>query len=482
MTVVKVACLEIAPARQVEEMSYRGFCEALLMLNDLVERTPAIPSSADASSEDGQRALVYFLYVAGAAQLQYNEVNLLARTFDLFLSGHPGIYSASGVSLNLPAIVEELTGLAPDVYWAILFAILARYYSVNVDNAHKVGAWIDRSRYFNLYDISPEELTRWFGFVSQDIDTLRRNVARLYSLTNIRPFHTLPLASAPVVLDGNLALCPILRLLFEKMTSGLYHVLLNARKEDRARGDFQRYVGDVFQDYIHRLLLRVYTTASGGSPRYIDAATLDREVGAISPPKGGTPSRCDGLILYDDAIICIETKAKFFPTDVRSGDNAELFFERLYGIYVDAARQIDATIDHVNAGALVRLGIDCSKVRRFFPLIVTLQDFPMRPEIYAFLQRRIADEGLLKQAGTAAFQALDAEEIEVLEVALSEGADLRQVLETKMRDPWAMGQSFHNYTIVRNEPPTTKDRNAYLSKIYLDLVARTTSYMRSRAK
>ena len=482
MTSVKVACLEGTPGEATSQVSYQGFCEALLMLNDLVERTPATPSGADAASQEGQRALVYYLYVSGAAQLQYNEVNLLARTFDLFLTPHPSIYVASGAQLDLPAIVTAQTGLAPQDYWAVLFAILARYYSVNITNAHAVGAWLDRKKYFSGYDLSSQEVDSWLGFVSGDLDTLRRDVSRLYSLTNIRPWHALPLAAAPVVRDGDLAACPILRLLIEKMTTGLYHVLLNAQPEGSARNEFQRYVGDVFQDYVHRLFLRIYGDA-GEVPRYLDAATIDQAVSdGVSAKKGATVPRCDGLLVYDDAIVCIESKANMFPISVRCGDDPDLFFERLDGIYVDAAQQIEATIDCIASGALAGLGIDCSKIRRFFPLIVTLQDFPMRPEIYAFLAQRLADKGLLRRRDTAPFQPIDAEEIEILEVALSEGADLREVLETKMADPWGMGQSFHNYMVVRQEPPATTQRNSYLAGIYRDLTGGAVSYMRSRAK
>jgi len=186
---VKVACLTLAPGGSATDAPLDGFAEALLMLNDLVEETPVTPSDADLSTPDGLRRWIYYLFVVGLWYEHHPELNELARTFDLFLTDRAELRSRSAYT-DLPSLIRRSTGLEPDVLWAILFPFLAHFMTITAENAHHTSAAISRTGYFPAtYNFTSDEVDRFFSLVARDASDLCDEMRRLYSTTNIRPFH-----------------------------------------------------------------------------------------------------------------------------------------------------------------------------------------------------------------------------------------------------------------------------------------------------
>jgi hypothetical protein len=304
-------------------------------------------------------------------------------------------------------------------------------------------------------------------------------VRRSYSTANIRPYHILPFVSAALINFGDLSVCPLLRLFVDRLTVGLYHLLLNGVAPNRRDG-YQTYVGRVFEDYVDELFRRAYAgTQPNDRVRYFNEA----ELRVVLPAKKGAPPRvCDGLILDGDRVVLLETKAQLLPAAARAGDDQALFFDRMHEMFDRSARQLDATIQHVRAGHFIPLGVDPKRVRAYLPVIVTLQELPMSPILYRWIARRFGSAELLRGADVRPFQHLYIGNLEQLEVALSEGHSLAAILEEKCADQDGVWEGFANYAWRTGKPATQGDKNTYLAARYRAIFDQALAYLRSRAR
>jgi hypothetical protein len=477
----KVACLTLHPGEPTIESSMRPLGEAILMLNDIVNKELLPPAPPSEETVESRRAFVYYLFVVGLFQMQDNHVHLFARAFDLFLTDKPALQATSTAYIDLPALAERVTGLGPHALWAILVGYMSHFYLIKADNAHSANAFITKDFFSSGYNFSAQETEAFSRILVRDAGELQSDLKARGSIENLRTFDVLAFESSPLVVDGDRLYCPSPLFLLRRMTTGLYHMLLNSNETKEERDRYQVYVGDLFQDYVHRLLLRVYGQKSGASPRYIDEATINAVL-TRNAPKGFTPKKCDGLVVYDDAVVVIETKAKFFRADVRAGDNRDLFFTRLDEICVRGGKQIEATITQIRSGALRSLGVDPASITHFYPVLVSLQDLPVRPPIHDWIAERLRDENVLTDSDIAPFQWMNIGELEVLEIGLREGIDLRVFLDRKMADAWGKRESVNNYMHVRNYPASHSQHNPYLANLYKELDGRAISYFSSRAK
>jgi hypothetical protein len=452
--------------------------EALLMLNNLNEQTPLTPRFNPRTDAD-VRSWIYYFTVAALFHVRPDLMYALVRFHDIFLTDRPYLRDASGY-LNLPELTERTTGLAPDAMWGILVAILSVFHAIDRTNANSAAAAITRPVFFtDQYNFSAPEVDSFFRLVSADAEGLRDRITTLYSPDNIRPYHVLPLMVAPLVNIGDWSVCPMLRLLVDKLTIGLYHLLLNGT-EPRKRDGYLTYVGRVFEDYVDQLFRRVYSApARAGVPRYLSEAEL-RAV--MHTKKGSPPPVCDGLILDGDRIVLVETKVQLLSAPVRAGDDQAQFFKRVDEMLSRSAQQVDATIQHIRDGQFLALGIDPKRVRVYIPLFVNLQELPMAPIFYRFITRCLAEQDLLRGTDVRPFQLLYIGNLEQLEVALAEGQSLAAIFEEKSRDPDSVWEGFADYAWRTGKPTTKGARNPYLAARYRAIFDGSLGYLRSRAK
>lgn len=468
----KLAAVASPPTASPTNSSLEGFGEALLMLNDLIEATPLNPIKADPATPAGQRKWAYYAFVASLFYQRTNFRHSLARTFHLYLSDNPALHG-SGSYIDLPSLVEVATGLKPIELWSALFAFLSNYYSINKDTAHNTNATISRSHFFDVLALDDVHVASMFALVAQDVNTFTAKLAGSAPEDLLAPFASLAIAAAPLVTIGDQCFGPSLPLIMQRLSGGLYHILLNSYPEaDRkARSRFQGYLGDVFEDYVHRLLQRAF--APGGTVRYVD----EREIASALPKtKGRVPQACDGLLVRDDTVIVLEFKAKFLTAAARAGEDEAAFFNKLEDIVIAPAKQISNTIDMIRSGSLSALGVDHLKLSKVYPVVVHLQEFPVRPPFYNWVSTAIADAGVLSQPGVRALQFLEIGDLEALEPKLASGTRLDVILERKVADSRTRGESLVNYSVLRGQSSLLDGRNSFLDRIYLNLTAQSEQF------
>ncbi|HEU4648549.1 MAG TPA: hypothetical protein VFS33_05775 [Gemmatimonadales bacterium] len=490
LTVLKAACWNLPPGGDGSvARPLRALGEALLIANDLADRAPIAPTDAALDQRDGLQQWAYYVTVNALFRHRERQMHWICRAYELYLTDRRHLRERSADYLDLPTLMQAATGLAPEQLWAVLFAFLSPFAQIRPSTVASDRALIPRHRFFgDNYAFTSEETERFWSFMARDVESFSAEMRQRYSPSAIHPFSALPLSRSPLVVDGGLAFAPYLPELYAKLTTGLHYLVLDSLPAAR-RGQFLRYIGEVFEDYIAQLFRRVYgdtaaKSGATGAARYIDGQTLRA---ALAPKRGPQPKVCDGLIVEGDMVILLETKAKLLTADARNGHDAPAFFAKFEEIVVRGARQLDATATHLRAGRLRSLGLDPKRVRMICPVLISLQSLPYLVVIpsergaplYAWTALRLQEEGLLRQPGVQPLQFMEASECEELEARLLRGDSLQAILEAKLSDPVALRESFQNFFFLRRPLPG-KPTNRYLEARYEQLTAAALAFFRAR--
>ncbi|CAA9370033.1 MAG: hypothetical protein AVDCRST_MAG68-5431 [uncultured Gemmatimonadetes bacterium] len=475
INLAKVALLELPVSDEMDWESLADLGEALLMINDLTSgevRAGVGLNSADPNTEEGLRVWHQFLVVNGIFHKHPRQMNAIARAFDLYLTDKPHLAGHPSY-VDVPSRIENLTGLSVDALWTALFGFLTYWSRIDPQTIGETPGFINTDTYFTAkLELSSGEVEKFFAVTAADASDLNRAVATAYSLSDLWPYHFLPLAGQPIITIGERAYCPSVQLLFEKATSGLHHIFLDPHQTTKAeRNRWFIYMGAVFEDYVDRVFRRAFPPMTG---RYLDATVLNRLVSGKS---------CDGLINYGDAVILFETKAKLLSLAARTGLDWSEYENKLLDVFVGAAQQIDSTIHAIRRGALASEGVDPAIIRAYYPVIVTLEEFTMNRLVYDHIDSVLAGtHALTGQVDVKPFQLITVSELELLEVALSHGRSFRDLLEEKVSAAHTRVASFTNFSISLHEDWVVNPANEYLGVRFHELGERMLAFVRSRAK
>ncbi|MEE9254049.1 MAG: hypothetical protein V3U43_03885, partial [Pseudomonadales bacterium] len=395
---VKIALLTIPPDASPHDGAFDALGEALLMVNDLIGRGDENElTSADPSTPEGMRRWHQYLLMNGLFHTGDNRQHALARGYDLYLSDRLHLRDC-GSYVDLPALVEELTGFSPDLLWMMLFSLYAHWGRIDLKNVDRASGAIDMDTYFTgKLRFSREEVDRFFSLVAVDAGAMRGKLLEAgFGPESLRPFEILPFEDKPLIIVDRRAYCISVRLLLRKMTRGLHYIFLNRIEDEAERQRYLTYMGVVFGDYVDGVLKRAYPPLTR---RYVDERTLKERA-----PEGAKV--CDGVLIYPDVAVLIESKATLFTAAVRAAGDWGQYEAKIKDIFVDAAEQIEDTVQQIEAGRFVDLGLDPARLRVYLPLVVTLEDVPVIKPVYEKICEEIEQNGLFQHSKIRALQAI----------------------------------------------------------------------------
>lgn len=474
LAAIKLACVHLPTDGPDNRDPFPAFGEALLILNDLVEKDLLSGPVAVAERE----RLGYFRAVARLFYERPNYMQALARAFDLFLVDRPHLRSdaigQSGAAyVDLPALLKEATGLDPHEYFAVCFAFLSYFYAIDRESVPTTHAIISYEHYFQATTIPPERTAHLFGLVMQSAAELQDGVRRSEPAGRVNQFTHLPLAAKPLVRINDHVFAPLLQLVMAKLTTGLYHTLLNSYDlaDRKHREAFQQYMGRVFEDYVDTTFRRALR---GSSARWISEREL---LDAMPATKKTRPPTCDGVLVQGDAIILVEAKAKLLAAAARSGTDEAGFWAKIDELLVKPARQLSSVVDALQAGQLQGLGLTAGPRTAIYPLVVHLQDLPSEPLVYEWAEARWTADRLLQQPGVRPLQAWHIGDIEALEPTMQRGVPLATVLREKVSNRAVVGETLINGLVLLGRDDWMQGRNAHLDARYREIMDECERYL-----
>ena len=471
ITMAKAAFLVLDAAEIKTSDALEGLAEALLMLNNLQDSVSSSHPDADPSTAEGMKVWQLHFLTNGLFHTGETEIHTLPRAYDLYLTDKPRLVEDPAF-LNLRGLVTKATGIDPETTWFVLFALMAHWRNIEPE-AIGQGSWVmDPRQYFSTLDFSEAEQTAFLKLACLSIEEMQEQVRSQYTLKSLKPYHVLPFARWPLVSTGGKIMCVSIQLLKHKLTEGFSHLFLDPEKfpERADRERYLHYMGSVFEDYVARLLER---SCIPPACRHHSEAEYKTSISGKS---------CDFLILEGDSVVLLEAKATRFPLAARTEESWDQFARAFNDIFIDGASQIDNTVREIERGKLVHVGIDPTKVRRYFPLIVTLENLPLTRPIYQKVKDDVATAGFLQGPKVAPVQAMDIGDLEFIEIGLQTGYSLVRILERKVGNVEACALSMSNYLLANQAPFVMGPVNQFLSETFERLSAKALQLFRSRKR
>jgi len=444
-----------------------GIGRALLMITDLIEGEPGDLLSVNIGDpEYFDRWLAHILgnYLFKSGIVSSTE---LARYYDLYLSDKPALRDC-GSYINLIAILQQIVGLKPDELWSLTYAVGAYWQTISDKAIPDANMSINIDSYLTTqFTFAVEEVQHFFSLCAINIGELRRNVCELYSLESMRPLDMLPFAKWPLVIFDDRLYSISLPLLMQKLTTGLHYLYLDERIEEEQRQIYLTYMGEVFEDYVHRAFDRMFPLYS---KRYLRLNDIRDKI---------STKYCDGLIAYENGVILVESKASLFTFEARVGHDITTIRSRLDDIYLDGAKQIQATIDALRQGLRDDKGTIPDEIEWYLPVIITLEHIPMNPIIYGPVRKMLATQGLLKKRDILQLQSINIGELEQIEAILESGYSFKELFKEKLSQPTEAEDSWANF-LFRRRNKFKAPQNAFLNSCVDELYDRALKYFAER--
>lgn len=141
--------------------------------------------------------------------------------------------------------------------------------------------------------------------------------------------------------------------------------------------------------------------------------------------------KADAAIDYGDAWVVVEVTTSKAQRATVSGISSNAVDADL-GKLVDEAAQIEATIDALRIDESRLTGVPSQRTRRYLPLLVASEGFPINPISLELLRERLRTAGVLQKSDISSLEVVDLEELEIIE-SLQEygGPSLRDLLTQK---------------------------------------------------
>jgi hypothetical protein len=447
--------------------SLAGIGKALLMITDLLEGEPG--NLLSVKHEDPDYFEKWLSHILGNYLFKSDSANSyeLARSHDLYLTDKEYLRGC-GSYVDLIAVLKETTGLEPDSLWSLAFAMGSHWMTFSEQSIPDANMSIGITSYLmKNFNFDEKEIDQFFSLFAKGVRELQRTVCQLYTTESLRPLDVLPFAKWPLVVFDDRVYAISVPLLMQKLTTGLHYLYLDTRIEEDQRQRYLTYMGEVFEDYVHRLFNRIYPPIS---KRYLRLDELREDIAT---------KYCDGLIVYEKGLVLIESKASLFALEARVGHDYTSIRDRLNDIYLDGARQLQATINILRQGFRDDRRTIPENIQWYIPVIVTLEQIPMNPLIYGEIRKMLTSNGLLIEHDVLQLQSINIDELEQIEAVLQGGISFRELFEDKISQEAEKEDSWANY-LFRRRNKLPEMSNTHLDRSYKDLCDRALQYFGDR--
>lgn len=443
-------CSNQSRRRFTSQREAQAFLRTLTMISSLVAKTDAaaVPIGLAArnlpfhSPED-------FRYLA----VRYRELFRI-------LPNDPGL-ARSVNTLDIERAFRRATGVDLLTYMCVGMALVIHLSETNYD----LNRWFIRARtFFKDTTLGARRGQRMLKLFALPIERMRAQLLRetrttrsAYAVTTLRQ-HPLVYARRGYLV------CPSLRFLKERFTSGIYWMIADSLPKRSRRLRFFRYFGELFEEYVSRALTRMIPDGGGLARR------LFREF--PYPSARGEARTSDLMVVYGRSAVFFEVNSARLQTQTTVRGDPKAFERDAGKMIIENAKQLARVITDFRQGRF-QLGETTSRdIDRIYPVIVTLQTFPQLPQVWGWLSHWMAAKGVtLGGPGVRPLQVLDSEELENLEAIVQNGHSIPDVLEAKCSSEYRE-ESFKNF-LYYGQRFNRGPGNAYLLDRFEELLKET---------
>ncbi|MFG2305273.1 hypothetical protein [Actinacidiphila glaucinigra] len=411
------AAVEHSPDSLPDDAKPGDLIGALLSYSDMIglsgERGPTV--IADQPGDLG-REIIANQHFNNNTSVPHTLARYMRRWREL-----PQQLAGSDGMVDLPAVYEQCTGVTLDELTVVAGALWAAACQGKV-----------LTPIAELETLLPAgQLTKVLSLISADLDTLRQSVqserSQRHTEWTFDAFQQRPV----IRLEDTFLLVMDQRHLIER-TFGWLPILdirfppeaqprpnNHAKLAEQAVGTLRRFSELYVSEVLHSI------TGQGAARRVYDDAELKVAF------RGKGQKIADAAVDYGDTWIVVEVTTSQLQRDAATavpGDAQVKDIDKL----LEELRQIDATIQALRNDESRLTGVPTQIRRRYLPLLLLTEGFPVNPVTMTVIRERTHRRGLLQGQDVMPLEIIDVEELEQIE-ALQEqqGVGLLAVIQRK---------------------------------------------------
>jgi len=357
------------------------------------------------------------------------------------------------------ASFSSLSGLEFEQACIIAFAVAGASQRGELDPFSK---YPDGSAKTKLAAAFSERNKRAFlQWVSADYGTVRNKASAskppsdAYLMYRFNPLRVFPLIRPDVAIEGgtsDTAFLPVWRLLFERVTSGVFHELAEAHNLGNNNNPFRNAFGHVFQAYVGRLL-REALTNSDVKPEWkydLNGRTVD------------TP---DWIVVEGNRAVVIEVKHSALLFETKQWGDLESLRGDLRKSIGTAVRQL-ATFQSAISNSIS--GVKSMQGLQLQLVVVTFDRLHYANSVIRDELANVAEE--LKLSAVPHVHIASAEGFEYL-LGACEGKSLFEILDEKRSEESSDRMDFGDWLARRRAPGAPRVANSFLRRRYDEFFA-----------
>ena len=434
--------------------------KSLLIINDLV----GLGSKGEKYEDDTN--VLEALIRNGSFFAREQAGNLLPRYYDLFsiIPKEPDLCESPNYT-DIDAVFRGRFGFELDLFLALGFGIYSHYGAVK--DFHPDKYVINASTFFNKTIVPDEIAQKTINLTSISREQFRKEYIEKYGSSGLGNYFDFTLLrKRPLVKIEEDVYVPVdIRFLVERISTVVYWDICDSLDgEDRRR--FMRFFGEILQKYLEQLFRRIYPESTKTTNR------------AFYDVRYNGDRASDIMVFYDNKAVFIEVvvgRLRMKETTI-TGDYED--FRRDISIkIVEKSKQIDRVIKDFRSGRLILPGWSASKIKRYYPLVVTVSPLPLFLKTYDEVRNMIDSAGHLISSHIADLEIASVGEMEAIEPLLEGGHTLAGILEAKTQDKYYKRIPLYYYLYDMSNGEVSKPSNKYLIKRKEDMFRHTSQLL-----
>lgn len=382
------------------------FATCILGVSDLLEE-------GDLDDPSRLEVVVPWITRQWAVNGRDDAVLLWTRYYDVLVRTWGDV--ATPEAFDAAEAFQRYTGITIHDWLAVGFALFIRFF--NYGGGTSENYFLTPESWFSKSAIAEDVWRAFLGRNSQTLEQCRAALAaeeEAYGATMYRSqtFESRPLLEFP---DGRLI--PLgLDALQRRSTEGMFFELADgAVGEGNPREHFTAPFGQVFEEFVQRAFERM-----------LPQVGVERVHRPIAYRRGKvTVESSDAVLDLAPDVAFVEVVARRPRVATLTRGDFETFQEDLESGVLRKAKQLDLNVADFVAGALSFEGLEV-RSEVIWPILVTVEGFPMMPPIPGLIERRLAERGCLR--GLPPLAILSAEDLALVEALLLNGFSLRELL------------------------------------------------------
>lgn len=409
--------------KELSESPWQALVEALLIINDYLYPPELTDIEEIDEVDDVKDEIMRYIIMNVLFHTSEPDIYRISKWRELLFETCNRIDRKHHSFIDFHKIFKERYGITIDEFFSCCFGLYAYWATLKQKEIDIGQVRLSSKKTLAKFNIDPKTYDRILGEISAPIEWFQKEFK---NSDNLDPFYFLPFQQKPLMKYGDDLICLSKKFFIDKMTSGLYHMLLNSFEKEKERDQCLRFFGVLYEQCLSDIMNEKFNEGS-----------VRRFYQAVKYAKGQNET-CDGIVDYGNKLLLTEFKATLLSLEFLVHGTKDEFLRKITDIVFDGVTQIARTIDDFIKKNVSIGNIDSAQICRFYPVIVTLQHIPIEPLLSRFIAKELERRDVLCKSNIEPIEIFDTYSLEAILTITDKGMTCLDIIEQKHSEiKWA---------------------------------------------